>query len=202
MNENGTFDGMIPTQENWNTQIKTCPSANWLITNSKQTGLVWNVALQGMRPVTNCLNHGTDHIIHYIYLFHTWSVFSAIWLEYILKIYPPYGRRILYCVNVPYSHPKYRAVLTKKFPSLACATEGDTSSVASGDTNVSEGNSPAAWSVYWKILGSWKSRSESSLSKLNISITTSYYYNIVIIYWKSLHIRMFIFHTHNSTCLL
>jgi r-opsin len=52
--------------------------------------------------------------------------------------------RILYCVIVPYSHPKYRAALTKKFPSLACATEDDTGSTASGTTTVSEEKSPGA----------------------------------------------------------
>jgi len=77
MNENGAFDGMILTEENWNTQEKTCPSASLFITNSKQTGLGWNVALHGIKPVTNCLNNGTAHIIHYMYLFHKWSVFSV-----------------------------------------------------------------------------------------------------------------------------
>lgn len=36
-----------------------------------------------------------------------------------------------------YSHPKYRAALQAKFPSLVCgATDDDTKSTASGATNV------------------------------------------------------------------
>lgn len=59
-------------------------------------------------------------------------------------MFPPHDPRILYCVIAPYSHPKYRAALTKKFPSLACTTDDGTSSVASGATTVSEEKSPAA----------------------------------------------------------
>lgn len=45
------------------------------------------------------------------------------------------------------SHPKYRAVLMKKFPSLACApppAEAETSSTASGVTNITDENKPNA----------------------------------------------------------
>lgn len=45
------------------------------------------------------------------------------------------------------SHPKYRAALYKKFPSLACAPEStpsDDQSTASGATNVSDEKSPSA----------------------------------------------------------
>nr|QWV42684.1 long wavelength sensitive opsin [Pharaxonotha floridana] len=43
------------------------------------------------------------------------------------------------------SHPKYRAALQKKFPSLVCATEtDDTQSTASGVTNVTAEEKPAA----------------------------------------------------------
>jgi r-opsin len=48
-------------------------------------------------------------------------------------------------IIVPYSHPRYRAALTKKFPSLACASaEDDSSSVASGATTASEEKTTAA----------------------------------------------------------
>jgi hypothetical protein len=44
-----------------------------------------------------------------------------------------------YYVTVSYSHPKYRAALMKKFPSLACANDTDNEgSVASAATTVSE----------------------------------------------------------------
>jgi r-opsin len=50
-----------------------------------------------------------------------------------------------YYFTVHYSHPKYRAVLTKKFPSLTCANaEDDSASVASGTTTVSEEKTSAA----------------------------------------------------------
>lgn len=47
-------------------------------------------------------------------------------------------------ITFEYSHPKYRQALQKKFPSLVCAAEtDDTTSTASGVTNVTTDEKPA-----------------------------------------------------------
>ncbi|GFG37536.1 hypothetical protein Cfor_09588 [Coptotermes formosanus] len=67
------------------------------------------------------------------------SPLATIWCSLFAKANAVYNP-IVYGI----SHPKYRAALTKKFPSLACTTDDGTSSVASGATTVSEEKSPAA----------------------------------------------------------
>ncbi|KDR21156.1 rhodopsin isoform X2 [Zootermopsis nevadensis] len=62
------------------------------------------------------------------------SPLATIWCSLFAKANAVYNP-IVYGI----SHPKYRAVLTKKFPSLVCANaEDDSGSVASGATTVSE----------------------------------------------------------------
>ncbi|PSN33891.1 rhodopsin [Blattella germanica] len=67
------------------------------------------------------------------------SPLATIWCSLFAKANAVYNP-IVYGI----SHPKYRAALQKKFPSLACSgAEDDSSSVASGATTVSE-EKPAA----------------------------------------------------------
>ncbi|XP_069676605.1 rhodopsin [Periplaneta americana] len=68
------------------------------------------------------------------------SPLATIWCSLFAKANAVYNP-IVYGI----SHPKYRAALTKKFPSLACtSSDDDTASVASGVTTVSEEKTPAA----------------------------------------------------------
>lgn len=80
-------------------------------------------------------------IINYAGVFESMNIspLATIWGSLFAKANAVYNP-IVYAI----SHPKYRAALTKKFPSLACANEPDeTASVVSGATATSE-EKPAA----------------------------------------------------------